>query len=597
VAGSALAAAVALPVLLVSLVLVANSADRERSARLAADAARDEAEANFEKAVRSAELVSEELARGIKPIAGTQSKTVAEILTRAEAVYDDLLTGPHPPARARLNKAKMLVLSSDVYRGMHRLAPAGERATRAADLCRELLAEDPDGREYRTTLAAALHRRGWAVWERAQGGPALADFAEAIRLFDADGATAETAPDEAFALASCLTISGNIRLDFGDTAGAKPLYDRGLALREALSRKFPDDPRMRVQLAISLERVGLFERQFGKKAEGTAKLRRAVEATAAAFASDRGNQEVAVHYIRTLNSLAFAELEEDRPAALGRLKAARELAETFARRDPDSNEWERESVRARWTLGELEQEDWVRLPPEKRVEARKTQVRLLGEWIRVSDRRLGLSPEGGYWLSDRGNYRARLAVALLALADAGDEPAANRLRAVQVSALAVADYERVLAFEPKSYDQKTGLLYALSVAVKAAVASKPAAAALALHWRYAATSVRTYHDLCRDHPENPDGPRQLALALFGRVGVPRAFGDDWAKLAADPAALAAQIEFGEALPDRAALAFPKAAKLLAAVRERTGDQFRKVAEKTPLPERGKKLLESLSRKE
>jgi tRNA A-37 threonylcarbamoyl transferase component Bud32 len=188
VAALAVLVTVAVPALLVALVLVNGARSSERDARVAADAARAEAEANFERAVRAAEVVSEEPARGIKPIAGTQSKTVLEVLGRAETVYDELLAGPNPPARVKLNKAQMLVLASDVYRGMGRVGPQWDRADRAVRLCADLPADGPDARAVAAAHGAALHRRGWAHFDVARSAEARADFRDAVEVLAAAGA-------------------------------------------------------------------------------------------------------------------------------------------------------------------------------------------------------------------------------------------------------------------------------------------------------------------------------------------------------------------------------------------------------------------------
>lgn len=243
-----------------------RSADRERAARVAADKSREESEANFQKAVQATELVSEELARGIRPIAGTQSKTVTEILERAEKIYDDQLAGPNPPARVLWNKAKLLILVSEVYRTMSRLDESLGRGNRAIEICRGLVDAEASNRSYRITLGHALHRTAWTESDIGYQLKALDHFGEAIRLFDELGVSAETDPEETYTLASCLTISGNARVDRGQMNAARPLYERGLKLREELYAKAPT-PKNAAQLAISCERIGFFYAKLNQSAQ------------------------------------------------------------------------------------------------------------------------------------------------------------------------------------------------------------------------------------------------------------------------------------------------------------------------------------------
>lgn len=600
VAALAVLVTVAVPALLVALVLVNGARSSERDARVIADAARAEAEANFARAVRAAEVVSDELARGIKPIAGTQSRTVIEILARAETVYDDLLAGPNPPARVRHSKAKLLVLASDVYRNMGRVGMQLDRARRAVELSADLPTDGPDARAFASTRGAALHRRGWAHFDVARSAEARADFRAAVEVLAAAGAEGPTAdPEDAYALASALTIHANILVDAGDLDGARPLYARGLAVREAVRARFPNDPSAALQVATSLERLALHKAQTGDRGAALADARRAAELYDAAFATDRNNQEFAVALIRGLNSCAYLELTGDRAAGLAKVRRALELAEAFSRRDPDNDKWQRERVRAEWTLGELEKKDWIRLPVEKRAEARAKQLRLLRDILTIAEEKYKQEPEGELWLADRANLSARVAAQLLENADAGEDPAANRAFALAAADRSIADARALLVRVPDSYLHRVQLAYSLSVARNAAVAIKPDAAALARHWKYASENVTAQAWVYGRHPTNPEGKRELTLTVGARLGPPPAFGDNWLALCADPAAVEALVELAEALPPVAAIPATEPDMRAALVRARadTADRLKRVSEKVPLSERGRKALESLAPKE
>lgn len=590
---------VAVPALLVALVLVNGARSSERDARLAADAARAEAESNFQKAVRAAEVVSDELARGIKPIAGTQSSTVLEILARAETVYDELLAGPDPPARARHSKAKMLVLASDVYRNMGRVSLQRDRAARAVDLCADLPADGPDARAFALTRGAALHRRGWAHFEVARSAEARADFIAAVATLEAAGAATSPDPEDAYALASALTIHGNILVDAGDLEGAHPLYARGLQVREGVRARRANDPVAALQLATSLERIGMHKAKLDDRAGALADLRRAVELYEAAFAADRNNQEFAVAVVRGLNSCAYEELRTDRAAGLAKVRRALELAEAFSRRDPDNDKWQRERVRTEWTLGEYEKRDWIRLPFEKRAEARAKQLRLLRDILTIAEERFKLEPEGELWLADRSNLSARIAAQLLENADAGEDPEANRAFARAAADRSIADARALLVRVPDSYLYRVQLVYSLSVARNAAVAIKPDAAALARHWKYVSENVTAQAWVYGRHPTNPEGKRELLFTLGPRLRPALAFGDNWLALCADPAAVEALVEVAEALAAVAPIPAtePELRAALVAARADTAERLRRVGEKAPLSERGRKALEALAPKE
>ena len=590
---------VALPVLSLALILVSSAASSEREARVRADesaarekAARATAEDNFQKAVRSAELVSDELARGIKPIAGTQSQTVADILGRAEKVYDELLQSPDPPARVRASKAKLLVLLSEVYRGMNRLKDAETRADAAIRIYDELLAvKSAEEREYRIELGRAHHRRGWAIWDRGLGRKALVDLERSAKLLQSANLNADGDTDALFSMASAITISANIHLDFGDTATAKPLYERGLKLREDLLARSPDDPTAQVQVAISCERLGLLLTSPDRSEAGTKLLRRAVSLAESAFSKDRSNHENARHSIRSLSTLAqtvgTAE-EADKLSA-----TARNLAETFARRDPDDNMWERENLRQQFIAVGGEKKKWGSMTEPQKIDLTRRMLALLHSIFAVCEKRLTVSADSALWISDRGNIAGRLADEYFTLARLGVERELNLKRGLELTDLSAEVYRQSLLREPESHELAVGLHYALYIATNIALAIRADADALRRHWYYLATINRHYGAVARKFPDNKFIARESSLMSL-RWWLPQNFKGDWRELA-DETALGHLFDLLETIPDPAQGEDEANRKRQAGKREHAADLLRRYEEKKPLPERGRKLLERFSK--
>jgi len=599
-ASSAVGVLVALPILTLALILVSSAASKEHDARVRADAAaerekaaRATAEDNFQKAVRSAELVSDELARGIKPIAGTQSQTVADILGRAEKVYDELLAAPDPPQRVRASKAKLLILLSEVYRGMNRLKDAEERADAAIRIYSALLAGEAEGnRDYRIELGRAYHRRGWAIWDRGQGRKALADFGRSAEFLEGAGLIPGEDADAHFALASAITISANIHLDFGDTTTAKPLYERGLKLREAQLARTPDDPTAQAQVATSCERLGQLLTSSDRPEAGITLLRRAVALNETAFSKDRSNHEIARNYIRTLTSLAQAvgTAEEGDKLAV----PARELAETFARRDPDDNMWEREKLRQQFVAVGREKAEWSSLTVPQKLDLTKRMLALLQSIIAVCDKRLAISPDSALWIADRGNIAARSAEEYLTLARLGEDRETNLKRGLELADLAADVYRQSLLREPESHEASVGFHYSLYVGTQIALAIRGDSDALRRHWEYLAIINRYYDAARRKFPDNKFIAREWTLMMF-RAWLPPELNGDWRELA-DENSLGHLLDLLEIIPDVAVGDDEATRKQLDAKRTRAAEMLRKYEGKKPLPERGKKLLERLSRR-
>src|SRR5262249_8206512 len=123
-----------------------------------------------------------QLAEKLKSLAGTQSRTVEEILTLAEKNYDRLLAGAGKSPDLLEGQARMLNSFSDVYIELGNTGQALAYADRAKDLYSRLLKEEGDRPRWRGGLATSLERAGTALGWQGHLSRCLAAYQESLAL-------------------------------------------------------------------------------------------------------------------------------------------------------------------------------------------------------------------------------------------------------------------------------------------------------------------------------------------------------------------------------------------------------------------------------
>jgi eukaryotic-like serine/threonine-protein kinase len=583
---------VAIPVLLVSLLLVTSAADRERDARSKEQAARQEAEQNFERAVRAAELVSNELAKGIKPIAGTQSQTVIDICTRAETVYDELLNVPNPPRAALLNKARMLCLLSEVYYTVNRLSLALQRADEAITMLNSMLAKEPKLREAMMILGVAEMRRGRVIFDRSETRLAMECFDHAIQLLE-DVQLLDTDPAEIKqSLAGSLTLKANILIEYREHKNARLCYERGLAIREAVYAQTPSASNAQ-QLAISLEKLGEFEILLRRAELGTGLQKRAMQLNQEAFMKDTANQESGKHLVRSLTTYALTIIDDDRNESRRLMEQARDISATFARRDPSNNDWERQALRAEWVLGELDRRNWIRLPEGQRQAAKNKQLELLQSMLRVAERRFKESPENILWLIDLNNIRGRCARAKM---DHADDFAKNPILQKQVLddlMQSIKEDGLILKIDPANFQARVNAHYNLFLIALVRRTIKPDDEAIRASIAEHASAYTLYRDLSAAFPDDPNIRFECNRGMNSDT-VNTAIGGDWHTRVTDVATIEAILDFAKEVGKPNPRLAPAVETQVSALRKNVLENLKKLDELRPLPARGKNLIEQLS---
>jgi eukaryotic-like serine/threonine-protein kinase len=213
---------------------------------------------------------------------------------------------------------------------------------RALEYLDSLSKESSGDRTLRRELAEAYRRVG-----DVQGNPFMANlgdfrgaadsYGKAIALLEPFARGADATDAEQATLATTYLVAAGLSVSEGHAEAALATSKKGLALREDLAARRPDDGERQMDLAQAWQYVAFDANAAGKRIEARAALdsqRAILEAQARARPSDRG-----VRRSLEQNLYVEGELETssgDRPAALERYREAEGIQEGLVEEDPAS---------------------------------------------------------------------------------------------------------------------------------------------------------------------------------------------------------------------------------------------------------------------
>lgn len=132
---------------------------------------------------------------------------------------------------------------------------ATDKATGAIDLLEVLLLVRPEDRKTQAELAAALTMRGWIQFDLNQIEPALADFTDALSIYDelkADETQGERYLEDR---AVCLSNMARVLHRAGQTADAAKMFDEAIAAFQRVAEGYESPPEWLLQ-SLAFTHVG-----------------------------------------------------------------------------------------------------------------------------------------------------------------------------------------------------------------------------------------------------------------------------------------------------------------------------------------------------
>jgi serine/threonine protein kinase len=214
-----------------------------------ADRARDEAELNFQKAMRAVGELSTALAdKDLVQAPHLERKRLA-FLQQALALYQELLAAKSTSPVVRQKTAEAYGRVAAIHFLLGEYDPAEKAYRRAVDLRQRLVAEAPDRADYRHELAQALHGLGALLQDRRRFPEAEGLYRQALALHEALAAESPGVAPYRHELARHYHNLGALLRDTDRRAEAEVAYREAVRLDESLVAEFPKVPEYRQDLA------------------------------------------------------------------------------------------------------------------------------------------------------------------------------------------------------------------------------------------------------------------------------------------------------------------------------------------------------------
>jgi tetratricopeptide (TPR) repeat protein len=251
-------------------------------------------------------------------------------------------------AERRFNDVRKLANSflfefHDAIQDLPGATPARALVVRRALEYLDSLAKESSGdRTLRRELAEAYRRVG-----DVQGNPfmpnlgdvrgAAASYSKAIGLLEPVASGSDATDAEQATLATTYLVAAGLTITEGRLEAALAMSRKGLALRENLAQRKPDDAERQMDLAQAWQYVAFDANAAGKRVEAGAALdsqRSILEAQAVARPSDRGVRRNLAQNLYVAGELATSS--GDRPSALERYREAERIQERLVDEEPAS---------------------------------------------------------------------------------------------------------------------------------------------------------------------------------------------------------------------------------------------------------------------
>jgi tetratricopeptide (TPR) repeat protein len=224
--------------------------------RQIAEQQRKRAEDTLAAATKTANSLVFDLAHRFRDATGVPAKLIKDILDRARALQDQLITSGQVTPELRNSQASALVEIAESLLAIGDTKGALAAAEQARQILTDLLAGNPSNIDYQGDLSVSCDKVGDARVAQGDLAGALKSYRDGLairqRLAQSDPGNARWQ----LALSLSYSMIGDVQVDQGDFAGALKSYGDGLAIRERLTQSDPSNTTWQHELAVSYERVG-----------------------------------------------------------------------------------------------------------------------------------------------------------------------------------------------------------------------------------------------------------------------------------------------------------------------------------------------------
>jgi tetratricopeptide (TPR) repeat protein len=278
-----------------------------------------------------------------------------QLLSKAEALFDNISEYGRPTAELQFQKAKMMIAFARNYSTLGDTDMQLQRATEAHRLLSDLATKNPDNPVYRDQLSTALVDVGDALVERGKLVEALDAYHSALAI----AKQLSSADPENVWWQDTLAISYDrigvaLTTQRGYDVESLAAYHNSLAIREALAKSDPSNVEWQHGLSVSYNEIGHALSAEGKYDEALNSFRNALTIREMLVQADTKNTRL----LRDLG-VSYSDIGETLKA-MGQLNEAlttfRQNASTLERlveMDASNTGWQRDLSVAYLRIGDL----------------------------------------------------------------------------------------------------------------------------------------------------------------------------------------------------------------------------------------------------
>jgi tetratricopeptide (TPR) repeat protein len=308
-----------------------------------ARAQRNRAEHNLALATETANGLVFNLAQKFRTTAGVPAAVIADILSRAQQLQNQLTAGGETAPDLRRSQAAALDQTADTLLTIGDTKGALAAATQARDITQSLLAAAPGNTDYQRGLSIADEWVGRVLAVQGDLSGALAAYRDNLAVTNALVQKDPSNTEWQRGLSVSNNKIGDVLEAQGDLGGALAAYRDGLAIMNAVAQKDPGNPQWQYDLSVSTEDIGAVQYAQGDFPGALQSYRAKHEIISRLAQKDPSNTEwqrdLAVSDEMIGNTL---QAQGDLTGALAAYRDCLAIITTLAQKDPGNAEWQRD---------------------------------------------------------------------------------------------------------------------------------------------------------------------------------------------------------------------------------------------------------------
>jgi tetratricopeptide (TPR) repeat protein len=311
------------------------------------------AEQTLAVATQTAKRLVSELALRFRNSIGVSATLVKDILDRAQRLQRQLTATAHVTPDLRHGETVALVVSADTLSAIGDADGAMAAVVRARGIFQDLLATDPERKEWQLGLSIAYNRMGLLLFQKNKYGEALdayrKDFAIVKKLVDGEPDRAEWQHELALnyeGVGDVLAARGKLKESF-------EAFAKNLEISLKLVAREPDSREWQRDLALAYEKIGMMFGGVGALDESLVHFGKSLEIRQKLEQRDPGSaraqRDLAIGYSRI--ALVLSLKKKPAEALAFQLKDLA-VMQKLAVSDPGNSEWRRDLAVTYTRIGE-----------------------------------------------------------------------------------------------------------------------------------------------------------------------------------------------------------------------------------------------------